>query len=105
LIDKQGNYFIRYGKKLVPVSETLKQKILNTPYDKELRLTGAELSKGKLYDETTGRFMRSGGKVDYIAKLQTGLNIPSPGERAQFTPIKKETIDPAYIFDESGEFD
>jgi len=100
--DDEGNIrlWVKKGNnRLIPVSEKFRDEIDAG----RKNFTGKEITEGKVYVD--GAYLKDGGKVDYIAKLQAGFVVP-PSK-----PVSTESVSPGnnveegHIFDENGDFD
>ena len=97
--DENIRLWVKKGNnKLIPVSERFKEEL-----GRRDKFTGKEITEGKVY--VNGEYLKDGGKVDYIAKLQAGFVVP-PSK-----PVSTEAVSPGnnveegHIFDENGDFD
>ena len=95
-IDNPNQLYVINGKKLIPVSEEFKKEIDKGTTD----FTGAELVRGKI--NTAKGFLKDGGKVNYIAKLQIGRTIPAPIPLKETSSKTGTNMEPAYAIDSEG---
>ena len=98
--DNNGNLrlWVQKGKKLIPVSEKLREKIDAGVID----FSGAELTRGKT--NINGNWLKSGGKLNYIAKLQNAGSIPQPIEYESKVTDSGTNVEEGHPFDENGEW-
>lgn len=98
--DNNGNLrlWVQKGKELIPVSEKLREKIDAGVTD----FSGAELTRGKA--NINGNWLKRGGKIDYITKLQNAGSIPQPIEYNSKVTNSGTNVEEGHPFDENGEW-
>lgn len=98
--DNDGNLrlWVQNGKDLIPVSEKLHEKIDAGVTD----FSGAELTRGKV--NINGDWLKFGGKIGYITKLQNAGSIPQPIEYNSKVIDSGTNLEEGHPFDENGDW-
>jgi len=98
--DNNGNLrlWVQKGKELIPVSKKLREKIDAGVTD----FSGAELTRGQA--NVNGDWLKRGGKIDYITKLQNAGSIPQPIEYDSKVTNSGTNVEEGHPFDENGEW-